>query len=117
MSGEGHSNLFIFVIGLIRSTGMGMPVSSFPDPTAHMLSYVYVQEFFLDVPTSRSITDSATREDEMRQLYFSNVLHFLNNGVPASAVTIMVQLQLHLWVAAVNLNLSFGHVRARKHSL
>ncbi|KAI9001489.1 Sodium/sulfate symporter [Trametes punicea] len=60
-----RSNLLIFITGLICSTGMGMPVSGFPNQTA------------------------ATQEDEMGQLYLSNV-DFLKNGVPASIIAAMV---------------------------
>ncbi|KAI9067720.1 Sodium/sulfate symporter [Trametes sanguinea] len=60
-----RSNLLIFITGLICSTGMGMPVSGFPNQTA------------------------ATQEDEMGQLYLSNV-DFLKNGVPASVIAAMV---------------------------
>ncbi|PIL28109.1 transporter [Ganoderma sinense ZZ0214-1] len=60
-----YSNLLIFITGLICSTGMGMPVSGFPNQTA------------------------ATQEDEMGQLYLSNV-DFLKNGVPASIIATMV---------------------------
>ncbi|KAI0353693.1 Sodium/sulfate symporter [Trametes cingulata] len=60
-----RSNLLIFITGLICSTGMGMPVSGFPNQTA------------------------ATQEDEFGQLYLSNV-DFLKNGVPASIIATMV---------------------------
>jgi len=60
-----HANLLIFLTGLICSTGMGMPVSGFPNQTA------------------------ATQEDELGQLYLSNV-DFLKNGVPASIVATFV---------------------------
>ncbi|KAH9847813.1 Sodium/sulfate symporter [Lenzites betulinus] len=60
-----RSNLLIFITGLICSTGMGMPVSGFPNQTA------------------------ATQEDEMGQLYLSNV-DFLKNGVPASIIATFV---------------------------
>ncbi|KAI0648667.1 Sodium/sulfate symporter [Trametes meyenii] len=60
-----RSNLLIFITGLICSTGMGMPVSGFPNQTA------------------------ATQEDEMGQLYLSNV-DFLKNGVPASVIATFV---------------------------
>jgi len=60
-----HANLLIFLTGLICSTGMGMPVSGFPNQTA------------------------ATQEDELGQLYLSNV-DFLKNGVPASIVAAFV---------------------------
>ncbi|KDQ58975.1 hypothetical protein JAAARDRAFT_68566 [Jaapia argillacea MUCL 33604] len=60
-----HANLLIFITGLICSTGMGMPVSGFPNQTA------------------------ATQEDELGQLYLSNV-DFLKNGVPASIIATMV---------------------------
>ncbi|KAF8885479.1 SPX domain-containing protein, partial [Infundibulicybe gibba] len=61
----GHGNLLIFITALICSTGMGMPVSGFPNQTA------------------------ATQEDEMGELYLSNV-DFLKNGVPASIIATMV---------------------------
>jgi len=60
-----HGNLLIFVTGLICSTGMGMPVSGFPNQTA------------------------ATQEDELGQPYLSNV-DFLKNGVPASIIAALV---------------------------
>jgi len=60
-----HGNLLIFITGLICSTGMGMPVSGFPNQTA------------------------ATQEDELGQLYLSNV-DFLKNGVPASIISALV---------------------------
>lgn len=62
----GHrENLLIFLTGLICSTGMGMPVSGFPNQTA------------------------ANQEDDMGQLYLSN-LDFLKNGVPASIIATLV---------------------------
>ncbi|KAI0791213.1 Sodium/sulfate symporter [Abortiporus biennis] len=60
-----HENLLIFLTGLICSTGMGMPVSGFPNQTA------------------------ATQEDDMGQLYLSNV-DFLKNGVPASMIAAFI---------------------------
>ncbi|KAG5721703.1 hypothetical protein E4T56_gene11189 [Termitomyces sp. T112] len=60
-----HQNILIFVTALICSTGMGMPVSGFPNQTA------------------------ATQEDELGELYLSNV-DFLKNGVPASIVATIV---------------------------
>ncbi|KAI5886234.1 Sodium/sulfate symporter [Schizophyllum commune H4-8] len=60
-----HQNLLIFITGLICSTGMGMPVSGFPNQTA------------------------ATQEDEMGDLYLSNI-DFLKNGVPASIIATLV---------------------------
>jgi len=60
-----QANLLIFVTGLVCSTGMGMPVSGFPNQTA------------------------ATQEDEMGQLYLTNV-DFLKNGVPASVLAALV---------------------------
>ncbi|EGO24899.1 hypothetical protein SERLADRAFT_356336 [Serpula lacrymans var. lacrymans S7.9] len=60
-----HANLLIFITGLICSCGMGMPVSGFPNQTA------------------------ATQEDELGQLYLSNV-DFLKNGVPASIIATLV---------------------------
>ncbi|KAF9477734.1 Sodium/sulfate symporter [Pholiota conissans] len=59
------ANLLIFITGLICSTGMGMPVSGFPNQTA------------------------ATQEDELGELYLSNV-DFLKNGVPASVIATLV---------------------------
>ncbi|KZT65890.1 SPX-domain-containing protein [Daedalea quercina L-15889] len=60
-----RQNLLIFLTGLLCSTGMGMPVSGFPNQTA------------------------ANQEDDMGQLYLSNV-DFLKNGVPASFIAMMV---------------------------
>ncbi|KZT06062.1 Sodium/sulfate symporter [Laetiporus sulphureus 93-53] len=60
-----RENLLIFLTGLLCSTGMGMPVSGFPNQTA------------------------ANQEDEMGQLYLTNV-DFLKNGVPASIIAMMV---------------------------
>ncbi|KAF9456448.1 SPX domain-containing protein [Collybia nuda] len=58
-------NLLIFITGLICSAGMGMPVSGFPNQTA------------------------ATQEDELGELYLTNV-DFLKNGVPASIIATLV---------------------------
>ncbi|KAJ7471082.1 SPX domain-containing protein [Mycena latifolia] len=63
--GGNHQNLLIFITGLICSTGMGMPVSGFPNQTA------------------------ATQEDELGVLYLTNV-DFLKNGVPASVIATLV---------------------------
>ncbi|KAF8193323.1 SPX domain-containing protein [Pholiota molesta] len=60
-----HANLLIFITGLICSCGMGMPVSGFPNQTA------------------------ATQEDELGELYLSNI-DFLKNGVPASVIATLV---------------------------
>ncbi|GBE90058.1 Uncharacterized transporter [Sparassis crispa] len=60
-----RQNLLIFLTGLICSTGMGMPVSGFPNQTA------------------------ANQEDDMGQLYLTNV-DFLKNGVPASIISMLV---------------------------
>ncbi|KAF9021958.1 Sodium/sulfate symporter [Hymenopellis radicata] len=63
---EGNpKNLLIFITGLICSAGMGMPVSGFPNQTA------------------------ATQENELGELYLSNV-DFLKNGVPASIIATLV---------------------------
>ncbi|TFK24815.1 SPX-domain-containing protein [Coprinopsis marcescibilis] len=59
------TNLLIFVTALICSAGMGMPVSGFPNQTA------------------------ATQEDELGDLYLTNV-DFLMNGVPASIIATTV---------------------------
>ncbi|KIK60132.1 hypothetical protein GYMLUDRAFT_244566 [Collybiopsis luxurians FD-317 M1] len=63
--GGNHQNLLIFVTALICSAGMGMPVSGFPNQTA------------------------ATQEDDLGELYLSNV-DFLKNGVPASIFATLV---------------------------
>jgi len=60
-----HPRLLIFLTGLVCSTGMGMPVSGFPNQTA------------------------ATQEDEMGQLYLSN-MDFIKCGVPASIIAALV---------------------------
>jgi len=60
-----HARLLIFVTGLVCSTGMGMPVSGFPNQTA------------------------ATQEDDMGQLYLTNV-DFIKCGVPASIIAALV---------------------------
>ncbi|KAG1736298.1 SPX domain-containing protein [Suillus lakei] len=60
-----HANLLIFMTGLLCSTGMGMPVSGFPNQTA------------------------AAQEDELGRLYLSNI-DFLKNGVPASIIATLV---------------------------
>jgi len=60
-----HANLLIFITGLICSAGMGMPVSGFPNQTA------------------------ATQEDELGELYLTNI-DFLKNGVPASIIATIV---------------------------
>jgi len=74
-----HRNLLIFITGLICSTGMGMPVSGFPNQTA------------------------ATQEDELGELYLSNV-DFLKNGVPASIIaTIVVSTIGYLLMRAIGL--------------
>jgi phosphate transporter len=60
-----------------------MPVSGFPNQTA-----------WVCLPSSQILayltaTKSATQEDELGQLYLSNV-DFLKNGVPASIVAAFV---------------------------
>ncbi|KAH9918924.1 SPX domain-containing protein [Epithele typhae] len=85
-----HANLLVFLTGLICSTGMGMPVSGFPNQTA------------------------ATQEDEMGQLYLSNV-DFLKNGVPASIIaTFVVSTVGYLLMRAIKLELEIdvGGTRA-----
>lgn len=74
-----HQNLLIFITALICSAGMGMPVSGFPNQTA------------------------ATQEDELGELYLSNV-DFLKNGVPASIIaTIIVATIGFLLMTAIGL--------------
>ncbi|KAF8835671.1 Sodium/sulfate symporter, partial [Paxillus ammoniavirescens] len=60
-----RANLLIFITGLICSTGMGMPVSGFPNQLA------------------------ATQEDDLGQLYLTNI-DFLKNGVPSSVIATLV---------------------------
>ena len=60
---------------------MGMPVSGFPNQTA------YVSQLYSAVTDLFAIR--ATQEDEMGQLYLSNV-DFLKNGVPASVIAALV---------------------------
>ncbi|KIJ51071.1 hypothetical protein M422DRAFT_204101 [Sphaerobolus stellatus SS14] len=60
-----HPRLLIFITALICSTGMGMPVSGFPNQTA------------------------ANQVDEMGKPYLTNV-DFLKNGVPASIIATIV---------------------------
>ncbi|KAF9219427.1 SPX-domain-containing protein [Gyrodon lividus] len=60
-----RANLLIFITGLICSTGMGMPVSGFPNQLA------------------------AAQEDDLGQLYLTNI-DFLKNGVPASVIATLV---------------------------
>jgi len=60
-----HPRLLIFITGLVCSTGMGMPVSGFPNQTA------------------------ATQEDDMGILYLTNI-DFLKCGVPASMISALV---------------------------
>jgi phosphate transporter len=76
-----QANLLIFITGLVCSTGMGMPVSGFPNQTA------YVSQLYSAVTDLFAIR--ATQEDEMGQLYLSNV-DFLKNGVPASVMAALV---------------------------
>ncbi|KAI6035716.1 SPX domain-containing protein [Pisolithus marmoratus] len=64
--GGDRSNLLIFITALVCSTGMGMPVSGFPNQTA------------------------ATQEDDLGRLYLSNI-DFLKNGVPASIIATLVR--------------------------
>ncbi|KAF8547919.1 hypothetical protein OG21DRAFT_1599587 [Imleria badia] len=65
----GHSNIFIFLTGLVCSTGMGMPVSGFPNQLA------------------------VAQEDDLGQVYLTNI-NFLKNGIPAS---IIATLSHQLW--------------------
>jgi len=66
LGGSGDAaNLLVFMMGLICSAGMGMPVSGFPNQTA------------------------ATQEDDLGVLYLTNV-DFLKNGVPASIIATVV---------------------------
>lgn len=60
-----YRRLLIFLTALLCSTGMGMPVSGFPNQTA------------------------ANQEDDIGQLYLSNI-DFLKNGVPASIIAAFV---------------------------
>ena len=84
-----HARLLIFLTGLLCSTGMGMPVSGFPNQTA------YVNVLFFQYPVLAVLIfvylHSANQEDEMGQLYLSNI-DFLKNGVPASAIAAFVRI-------------------------
>jgi phosphate transporter len=74
-----HQNLLIFVTALICSTGMGMPVSGFPNQTA------------------------ATQEDDLGVPYLTNV-DFLKNGIPASVfATLVVATVGYLLMLAIGL--------------
>ena len=82
---EGNpQNLLIFLTALICSTGMGMPVSGFPNQTACVLCHPCHRSSFLT-----ALPFSATQEDDMGQLYLTNI-DFLKNGVPASVIATMV---------------------------
>ncbi|KAJ3935290.1 MAG: SPX domain-containing protein [Lentinula lateritia] len=77
--GGDHQNLLIFVTALICSAGMGMPVSGFPNQTA------------------------ATQEDDLGELYLSNI-DFLKNGIPASIfATLVVATVGYLLMIAIGL--------------
>jgi phosphate transporter len=82
-----QANLLIFITGLVCSTGMGMPVSGFPNQTA-CVPYFYSRE-------SNLFAIRATQEDEMGQLYLTNV-DFLKNGIPASVIAALVCVTLSL---------------------
>jgi hypothetical protein len=62
-----------------------MPVSGFPNQTA------YVHPPTLLFTPLRTLSIRATQEDEMGQLYLTNV-DFLRNGVPASVIAALVSL-------------------------
>ena len=66
---------------------MGMPVSGFPNQTACVPCF-YSQE-------SNLFAIRATQEDEMGQLYLTNV-DFLKNGIPASVMAALVWVTLLL---------------------
>ncbi|KAG9316116.1 putative sodium/sulfate symporter [Chiua virens] len=75
----GHANLLIFLTGLICSTGMGMPVSGFPNQLA------------------------VAQEDDLGQAYLTNV-DFLKNGIPASIIaTLVVSTVGYLLMLAIGL--------------
>lgn len=80
--GGDFARLLIFLTGLVCSTGMGMPVSGFPNQTAYVLSFV--------VECCNLCFSSANQEDEMGRLYLTNV-DFLKNGVPASIMAAFVR--------------------------
>jgi hypothetical protein len=84
-----HQNLLIFITGLICSAGMGMPVSGFPNQTASVPTTLHVL-CHTGSPDSLGFF-SATVEDELGELYLSNV-DFLKNGVPASIIATLVSL-------------------------
>jgi phosphate transporter len=64
-----------------------MPVSGFPNQTA-CVPYFYSRE-------SNLSAIRATQEDEMGQLYLTNV-DFLKNGIPASVIAALVCVTLSL---------------------
>ncbi|KAG6369364.1 hypothetical protein JVT61DRAFT_14969 [Boletus reticuloceps] len=68
-----HANLLIFLTGLICSTGMGMPVSGFPNQLAW---YPY-------------LIASMASEDDLGQAYLTNI-DFLKNSIPASIIAALV---------------------------
>jgi phosphate transporter len=63
---------------------MGMPVSGFPNQTAYVLNFWYKPR------TNPDRLCRAAQEDEVGQLYLTNV-DFLKNGVPASVIATMVR--------------------------
>jgi phosphate transporter len=79
-----HGTLLIFITGLICSAGMGMPVSGFPNQTAYVTCRLSIRVCLL------IILQSAAQEDELGQLYLSNI-DFLKNGVPASIIATLVR--------------------------
>ena len=87
-----HKNLLIFLTGLICSAGMGMPVSGFPNQTALVFHESrYGQCSCLSFFFFLLAVDRATQEDELGELYLTNI-DFLKNGVPASIIATLVSL-------------------------
>ena len=70
---------------------MGMPVSGFPNQTAYVPLLGPVDSVLWCLPVT-----SATQEDEMGQLYLTNV-DFLKNGVPASVLAALVRVTCLPW--------------------
>lgn len=71
---------------------MGMPVSGFPNQTAYVVLGISFISCYLMFCLNCC---RATQEDELGELYLSNV-DFLANGVPASIVATLVSLSFIL---------------------
>lgn len=81
-----HADVLIFITALICSAGMGMPVSGFPNQTACVFPSLMLLLFHRHVPYGNQ---RATQEDELGELYLTNI-DFLKNGVPSSIIATLV---------------------------